>query len=255
MNIVIIEDEKITARDLARTLKSVNPDIDIVSILHNVEDAIDFFSQPTELDLIFSDIQLGDGLSFNIFERIDIQTPIIYCTAFDNYALEAFKTFGIDYILKPFTQETVAAALKKYNSVKRSFGNEGNEYAKLMSLLKQEIRPQKKTSSVIVQKGDKLIPLNGEDIAIFFIEHDAVFALTFDGKKHLLSHKLNALEEKFTPTFFRVNRQFLIHRKAVKDAAQYFNRKLLVNLHVPFKEQILVGKLKVTAFLNWLENT
>ncbi|MEM7658649.1 MAG: LytTR family DNA-binding domain-containing protein [Bacteroidota bacterium] len=254
MNIVIIEDEKRTAKDLARTIQAVRPEAEIVEILPSVEEALEFFSQPVELDLIFSDIQLGDGLSFEIFEKTNLQVPIIYCTAFNHYALEAFKTLGIDYLVKPFSKSTVEMALNKYETIKDAFRPPQESVMDLMAVLKQQLKPAK-TPSVIIQQGDKIIPLSIETIALFSIEHEVVYAYTFGGKRHPLTHKLNDLEHKYAPEFFRANRQYLVSRKAVKDASHYFHRKLLVHLTIPFSEQILVGKLKVTAFVEWLANS
>jgi two-component system, LytTR family, response regulator LytT len=253
MKIIIIEDEKLTAKDLAKTIKGIEPDIEIVALLHSVEEAIDFFQSKPELDLIFSDIELGDGLSFEIFEKTQNRIPIIFCTAFNEYALEAFKTVGIDYLLKPFSKATVEKALEKYHSLKEKLAPQNDALPNLMSLLKNQLFPAK-TPSVIMQQGNKIIPLEGDKIALFYIEDNTVFAYTFDQKRHLLSHKLDALEYTFSPTFFRANRQFLVNRKAIKDASHYFNRKIVINLSLPFNEQIIVGKLKVTAFLDWLAN-
>ena len=253
MKIVIIEDEKLTAKDLAKTIKGIDSDIEIVTLLHSVEEAIDFFSTNPKLDLIFSDIELGDGLSFEIFEKVNNRIPIIFCTAFNEYALDAFKTVGIDYLLKPFSKITVEKSLEKYYSLREKLIPQNNALPDLMNLLKTQLFPSK-TSSVIMQLGDKIIPLEGNAIALFYIEDNAVFAYTFNQKRHLLSQKLDILEKTFHPTFFRANRQFLINRKAIKDASHYFNRKIVVNLTLTFNEQIIVGKLKVTAFLDWLAN-
>ena len=251
MKIVIIEDEKLTAKDLAKTIKGIDLDVEIVALLHSVEEAIVYFKTKPELDLIFSDIELGDGLSFEIFEKINNRIPIIFCTAYNEYALEAFKTVGIDYLLKPFSKITVEKSLEKYHSLKERLTSQEDTIPNLMSLLKNQLFPIK-TPSVIMQQGDKIIPLDGDKIAFFYIEDDYVFAYTFDQKSHILSQKLDVLEKTFSPSFFRANRQFLINRKAVKDASHSFNRKIEVNLLFPFKEQIIVGKLKVTAFLDWL---
>jgi two-component system, LytTR family, response regulator LytT len=253
MKIVIIEDEKLTAKDLAKTLKIVEPDIDIVAMLHSVEEAVDYLKTQPTIDLIFSDIELGDGLSFEIFEKMNTQTPIIFCTAYNQYALEAFKTVGIDYILKPFNKLAIEKTLLKFHAFKENFAAPKDDYADLLSALKQKIAPA--NPSVLIHQGDKIIPLNGKAIALFFIEDDYTFAYTLEGKKHLLSQNMDSLENTFAPDFFRANRQFLVNRKVVKDASHYFNRKIVVNLNIPFPEQILVGKLKVTAFTSWLVNT
>jgi two-component system, LytTR family, response regulator LytT len=254
MKIVIIEDEKLTAKDLAKTIKGIDSDIEIVALLHSVEEAIDFFKTNPDLDLIFSDIELGDGLSFEIFEKVNNQTPIIFCTAFNEYALEAFRTVGIDYLLKPFSKKMVEKSLEKYHSLKEKLAPQEDTIPNLMSLLKSQLFPTK-TPSVIMQQGDKIIPLEGDKIALFYIEENSVLAFTFDQKSHLLSQKLDVLEKTFYPTFFRANRQFLVNRKAIKDASHYFNRKIAINLTLPFDEKIIVGKLKVTAFLDWLANS
>ncbi len=254
MKIVIIEDEKLTAKDLARTILGIEPDIEIVATLHSVEDAMSFFKNKTGIDLIFSDIELGDGLSFEIFEKLHVQTPIIFCTAYDQYALEAFKTVGIDYILKPFSKQTVEKALEKFQNLKSNLAPSqslDSAMPSLLDLLKNQLYPVK-TPSVIIQQGDKIIPLDTSSVALFYIDETAIFAHTFEGKKHILSQKLDVLEQSLGTNFFRANRQFLVNRKAVKDASHYFNRKILVNLNIAFEEQIVIGKLKTTAFIDWL---
>ena len=253
MKIVIIEDEKLTAKDLAKTINVVEPDFEIAAVLHSVEDAIDFFKTKPEIDLIFSDIELGDGLSFEIFKKLQISTPIIFCIAYNQYALEAFKAVGIDYLLKPFSKHSVGKAIEKFYLLKGKHTKQENEFSDLMSLIKNQLNPNR-NPSVIIQQADKIIPLDASKIALFYIEDDNVFAFTFDKSKHLLNQKLDVLEKQFSPTFFRANRQFLVNRKAVKDASHYFNRKIVINLHFPFQEQIVVGKLKVTAFVEWLAN-
>jgi DNA-binding LytR/AlgR family response regulator len=249
MKIIIIEDEKLTAKDLTDTIKAIEPGVEIVAMLHSVQDALDFFKNKVEVDLIFSDIELGDGLSFDIFQKVDIQAPIIFCTAYQQYTLDAFQTSGIDYVLKPFSKLSIERTLMKYNSLKNNFQKTSNDFVTLLASLKNNLNGS--NPSVIIHQGDKIIPISGADIAFFYIENDCVFAHTFDQKRYLVNQKLESLESTFV-NFFRANRQYLINRKAVKDASQYFNRKLLANLTIPFKEQIVIGKLKTTEFLNWL---
>lgn len=251
MKVLIIEDEKITARDLAKTICKINPDAEIIGMLHSVQAGVDFLKQPHDLDVIFSDIELGDGLSFEIFEQVKNTIPIIYCTAFNQYALEAFGTLGIDYLLKPFTLQTVENALDKYQQIKQRFTAENPDYSALAAIIRQGAGTVS-TPSVIVHQGDKIIPIKGEDVALFYIDHEVVFAFTFDQKKLLVSSNLNDLEEKFHPGFYRANRQYLINRKAIQDASHYTHRKLLVNLNIPFPDKITVGKVKTSAFIEWL---
>ncbi len=254
MKIIIIEDEKHIATDLVNTLKAVGSDIEIVEVLNSVATAVSFFNNKIEADLIFSDIQLGDGLSFEIYEQLNINIPIIFCTAYNEYALEAFKTNGIDYVLKPFSRKTIRLALEKYEQLKTQFETPKNDYAALMQLITQQNQntPPTKPKSIIVKKGEHYIPIDFNQIALFYVEDSYTFAHTFEKKRYLVSQKLEQLETDTGNNFYRANRQFLVNRKAIKDAVQYFNRKLLINLTFPFKEQITVGKLKVTDFLSWL---
>ncbi len=253
MKIIIIEDEKLTAKDLAKTIEDIAPEIEIVSILQSVENAIAFLKTNPQLDLIFSDIELGDGTSFEIFEKLQLKIPIIFCTAYNQYALDAFKTYGIDYVLKPFSRQSIENALLKFQTIKEELSSKEENYNDLMQVLKQKLNP--KSQSVIVHQGDKIIPLNTKDIALFYISNESVFAYTFQGKKYVVSQNMESLEHSFTPDFFRANRQFLVNRTAIKDASLFFNRKIVINLSIPFEEQIAVGRLKVSAFTDWLQNS
>jgi two-component system response regulator LytT len=251
MKIAIIEDEKLVAKDLARTISDIDPSAQIVANIESVEDGIQFFLDKPDIDLIFSDIQLGDGLSFEIFEKTENQIPVIFCTAFNQYAMDAFNTIGIDYILKPISAQNVEKALLKYEVIKNNFKVDNIGVTKLFNTIKAQLQTHK-IPSVIIHKGDKIIPLEGDKIALFYIDNGLVFAYTFDQKKMMVNKKLDSLEEQYSPIFFRANRQFLINRKAVIEASQYFHRKLLINLNIPFKDEITVGKEKVTEFLDWL---
>jgi len=195
---------------------------------------------------------LGDGLSFDIFQKIDNNVPIIFCTAYQQYTLEAFKTAGIDYILKPFNKLSVEKTLLKYKNLKEQFSQSSSNFDAVVSTIKNNLTST--NPSVIIHQGDKIIPINSQQIALFYIENDITFLHTFDNKRHAINQKLEVLEKMFSLTFFRANRQFLINRKAVKDASQYFSRKMVANLTISFSEQIIIGKLKTTEFIKWLEN-
>lgn len=252
LKVVIIEDEEFTAKDLADTIKKIDSDIKIVTILASVEEALDYFKSNDDFDLVFSDIQLPDGLSFDIYKAVKINVPVIFCTAYDQYALNAFEVNGIDYLLKPFNKASVAKALDKYVALTSRNKTPDSNFENLIQKLEQKFN--RKSNSIIVHKGDKILPIELNQIALFYIEDEYVFALTFDSKKYLLSHKLDELENLCGNDFFRANRQHLVNRKSIIDASKYFNRKILVNVKVDYPEQILVGKLKVTSFLQWLTN-
>jgi two-component system, LytTR family, response regulator LytT len=252
MKIIIIEDEKITANDLAGTITSLEPEAKIVAILCSVKSAINYFQNNETPDLIFSDVQLGDGLSFEIFKVLKVMAPIIFCTAYDEYALNAFKTNGIDYILKPSTTKSISEALNKYRNLKQTFSVTNIQYKTILDALKQREAP--KSSAVLVHYKDKIMPVRIEEIAFFYIENEVTHLLSFDKKTYSINKKLDELEQICGNDFFRANRQFLINRKAVVDASHFFTRKLVVNISVPFQEQIIVSKEKTPSFLKWLEN-
>jgi len=253
MKIIIIEDEKFTAEDLAKTISSVASDAEIEALIYSVGDAISYFKKNEAPDLIFSDIQLGDGLSFKIFKSVNVDAPVIFCTAFDEYALNAFKTNGIDYILKPYTRKTIAGALDKYRNLRQSFLGNASQYDAVLEALKNRDTP--KSATILVHHKDKILPIKLENIALFYIEDEMTHLLTFDNKIYFINKKLEDLDKASGNSFFRVNRQHLINRKAIDYVSHYFSRKLSINIVVPFKEKIIPSLNKTQEFLNWLENT
>ena len=253
MKIVIIEDEKITAAELAGTITAVEPDAEIIAILGSVKTAIAYFQKNTAPDLIFSDVQLGDGLSFEIFKACKISAPVIFCTAYDEYALNAFRTNSIDYILKPSTSQTIADALDKYRNLRQTFSSGIDyQYKGILDALMNREAPR--AASVLVHHKEKILPVRIEDIALFYIENEVTHLLTFDMKVYSINKNLEELESLSGNSYFRVNRKCLVNRKTVIDASHYFSRKLTVNISVPYKDKITVSKEKTPQFLNWLES-
>lgn len=253
MRIIIIEDECLTANDLADALKQLDPTIIIDAILSSVKQASEYFNHNEFPDLIFSDIQLGDGLSFEIFKENDVTIPIIFCTAYDEYALEAFKTNGIDYILKPFTNESLNKTLQKYKQLQRRFSKETYSYENMISLLQKKIVPKK--TSVLVYQKEKIIPLAVSEIALCFVHNKITLLACFDQQNYMISQSLDELEEICGDNFYRANRQYLINRNAIKEVSHYYARKLLLKPTIQFKGDITVSKEKATIFLNWLSNS
>jgi len=250
MKIVIIEDEQLTADDLSETILKVSPEVLIIARLSSVKDAVAWFRKNEQPDLIFSDIQLGDGLCFEIFRKHPITTPVIFCTAFDEYALTAFKAHGIDYILKPFDEQTIAGALTRYKELERKFLGNNKQIETILQLF--ENRKNQKQGSVLVYHKDKILPIKLQDIALFYLEHEITYIITFGQKTFTISKSLEELEEIAGNSFYRANRQYLVNRKAIKEASQYFARKLSIALSIPFIETITISKVKVPDFLNWL---
>lgn len=252
MQIVIIEDEKLTADDLAASINSIEPGSQITAILGSVKEAIKYFRGNVEPDLVFSDIQLGDGLSFEIFRSVNFSAPVIFCTAYDEYALNAFKTNGIDYILKPFTSKTIEEALQKYHNLRQSFTNNTLQYEAVLKALMNNASPR--TTHILIHHKEKILPVKIEEIALFYVENEVTRLLTFEKQSYSTDKTLEELEVVTGNNFFRVNRQCLVNRKAVIEASRYFSRKLAVNITVPFKDTITVSKEKIPLFLHWLES-
>jgi len=250
MKIVIIEDEQLTADDLSETILKVFPGAQIIARLRSVKDAVAWFRKNEQPDLIFSDIQLGDGLCFEIFKKHPLTTPVIFCTAYDEYALSAFKANGIDYILKPFDEQAIANSLTRYKELERKFLGNNQQIEKILQLF--DNRKNQNRGSVLVYHKDKILPVKLDDIALFYIDHEITYLITLGQKSFTISRTLEELEEIADNSFYRANRQYLVNRKAIKEASQYFARKLSITLSIPFSETITVSKVKVPDFLNWL---
>lgn len=254
MTIVIIEDEVKTAKALGQLILSIRPDAQILSYIQSIDGAVSYLTENAQPDLIFMDIQLADGLCFEIFKSVEVVSPVIFCTAFDNYAIEAFKSNGIDYILKPFSREDIAQAILKTTELKNFFQRNKKNLPDFDFLLTRHGEETGKRS-FLVFKNNKYVTVQTENIAFFFIKYDAPSIMTFDKTEYPLTQSLDEISKLLSPSqFFRVNRQYLVNFSAVKEAEHYFSRKLLLKLTVPTEEKLLVGKEKVTAFLNWLEN-
>lgn len=248
MKIVIIEDERLTAADLQATIITIDATIEIIQIIKSVAEGISFFTQNKEVDLIFSDIRLGDGLSFEILSKLKV--PVVFCTAYDEYALTAFKANGIDYILKPFTEKEVHQAIEKFKQLKGDPSeNIQKQYAALAEIFKHSTS---KPASLLIRHRDMIIPIKFEQFALFYLENNIVNAITFDGETYQPSKSLDELEQVAGDTFFRVNRQYLIQRNAVKHASNILSRKLSISVNVPHNADILISREKSPQFLRWL---
>ena len=251
MRVVIIEDEVLTAEDLKESIQQLDNTVEVVAVLKSVKEAVTYFQQNDMPDLIFSDIQLGDGESFDIYRTVEVSAPVIFCTAYDEYALQAFKTNGIEYILKPFTNASIADAIRKYNNLRRQFSGAGidNPANTIAETVQQHTS---KPAAILVYYKDKIVPVRLDSIVLFYIEKETLYLMTFDRQHYYLKKSLEDAEQLCGNDFFRVNRQFLVNRKAIKDASHYVARKLSVNLSVPFKEVITISKEKAPQFLAWL---
>lgn len=248
--VVIIEDEPAIARNLSYLINEIAHEANVLVALESVKESIEWFNSNNNYDLILSDIRLSDGLSFEIFQQVNINVPVIFITAYNEYALDAFKANGIDYILKPFDEEDLKLALTKF----KNFGSKNVfNQADILKLL-QSIKPETQShkQSLLVHYRDKLIPVNISDIHFFFSKNEIVHA-HLQNIQYIIDGTLEKLEQQLNPLqFFRANRQFIINRKSIIEVHFYFNGRLLLNIHPEPPEKILISKARVPEFKEWM---
>jgi len=251
MNIIIIEDEIKTAKSLENIILGLRPEAKIIGKCQSVESSIKALSADNKPDLIFMDVQLADGLCFDIFQAVEVASPVIFCTAFDEYSLEAFKNNGVDYVLKPFSKDDIREALIKVDGLKNFF--QKKSIPDLSELLLKLNPPATKTS-FLVFRNQKYSTVQVENIAFLYIRYDDTVIVCFDKESYSINKSLDQIASIVSPKqFFRVNRQYLVNFKAIKEVEPYFMRKLHVKLVVETPEKLLVNKEKAHGFLSWME--
>jgi DNA-binding LytR/AlgR family response regulator len=251
MNVLIIEDEPHTAQLLKEIIEQDNEFI-VINSLDSIADTVSFVSkQYRNIDLIFLDINLADGHSFEIFRHIDISIPIVFCTAYDEFTLQAIKNNGIDYILKPFKDEEIQNALNRF---KQLVGNIRNKIIPAFTNALSQSNSSTYQESFLTQQKAKSVVVYTKDIAIFAIEHETVYLYTFDKNKYPVFKNMEYIESVCDPKqFFRINRQMLLNRNNVISIEPYFNRKVITHLKVNADEKAIVSRLKVSPFKEWIE--
>jgi len=250
MKVVIIEDEKLSAEHLALLLKKVDASIEIVKYIDTVKSTVKIFQDGLRCDLIFMDIHLADGNSFAVFDQIAIETPIIFTTAFDNYAIQAFKQNSIDYILKPVSFQDVQIALDKFN--KQQQLNNENVIKNIASAF-QQLTHQYKTR-FIVKTGETIDSIPIEDIHHFETKESLTSLLTKNGKRYIVDYTLEELEALLQPqNFFRINRKIILHIQAIKKVKNYSNSRLIVSADRIQGDEQIVSRERVVEFKKWLD--
>jgi DNA-binding LytR/AlgR family response regulator len=253
MNALIIEDEPHARVELKRLLKKVMPELSIVAELDSIADAKVFLATAKPFDLVFADIQLSDGLSFDIFAHQEITQPIIFTTAYNEFAIKAFEMNSIDYLLKPIEETQLRKALAKLEKVKDSYRQASfmETAMKLKSLLldKQEYK-----SRFLIKTGDQFKHIPTGEIAYFTADDNVVYAITKQNQKMLVDYKMEALEQVLNPSeFFRINRGCIVHIQSIRKVHKYFNSRLSLDLDPKQPEPVLVSRLKVDGFLTWMD--
>ena len=252
MKVLIIEDEAPAFRRLQTVLEEVRPDADIVDVIDTVAESAKWFQNHLAPDIVFMDIQLSDGISFEIFDRVKIECPVIFTTAFDEYMLRAFKVNSIDYLLKPIKKEALALSLQKYDSMRNIFSSAlNNNLGELVKQIRLDDRQFK--SRFLVKIADTMISVETIDVAYFQTRHGVVHLVNREARKYIMDVTLDELMQQLDPqTFYRANRQFIVHFNAIIKTHRYHKGKLLVEVSPTCEEQIIVSSEKSSAFKQWL---
>jgi len=252
MKIVILEDEKLAAQRMQQLLKKCLPNLVLVATLQSVDSAISWFTNNPEPDLIFADIQLGDGLSFEVFEAGHIKAPIIFTTAFNEYAVRAFKHNSIDYLLKPIDQEELCVAIKKYTNSQRAEESTGISAATLAQAMKMMTANHK--SRFLIKVGDHLRPIDVSEVTFFYSAAKDTFLVNKAGRSYALDYSLDQLEQLLDPEkFFRISRRCLVSKSEITEVVVYSGSRLKVKANALGEEEAIVSRERVGEFKEWLE--
>ncbi|NER16401.1 LytR/AlgR family response regulator transcription factor [Spongiivirga citrea] len=250
MNVLIIEDELLAAEKIIHYLEKYSDSYTVAAHLYGIEEASSWLDQKQEeIDLIFMDIQLQDGLSFEIFNRVKVNKPVIFATAFDEYAIDAFKSNGIDYVLKPVTFIALSAALKKFEGLKAQF----SQPAAINTVI-NEIESSRYKSRFLVKLGNHIHSVKTENVNLFYAEGRTAYLVTDQSKKYIVDYRLEDLNSLLNPhNFFRVNRSFILNINAIEDVMVYSNNRLKIKTFASVESEIIVSREKVNAFKQWFE--
>ncbi len=251
MKVLIIEDEAPAFRRLQTILEDAVAEVKIVDVIDSVEEAVKWFRNHQSPDIIFMDIQLNDGISFEIFEQVDIQSPVIFTTAFDEYMLKAFKVNSIDYLLKPIKQEELKKSLDKYHRMRDQFGHQAVDMSQLLAQIQGDAKQYK--SRFLVRQGEKLISVETRHIAYFYTRNGVVHMVTDQGRNYLMDQTLEEIYTMLDPQkYYRANRQFIVSFDAITSVERYFKSKLIVELDPKSADEVIISAEKASEFKKWL---
>jgi len=254
MKVVIIEDEHPAVLKLEKMLQDYDKSIDIIAKLTSVKDSIDWITENTNsVDLYFMDIRLNDGLSFDIFKKVSLNKPIIFITAYNEYAIEAFKVNSIDYLLKPLSYADLTASLEKIKTLRDNLpSNEMQQYAEFASMLENVQKKYK--ARFLTRVGDHIKSVKTENIQLFYAEGRTVYIITSKGDRYIIDYTLEELTKHLNPEiFFRANRSFIVNINAIKDVLVYSSSRLSIKLNFAFDKEIIVSREKTALLKSWFE--
>ena len=252
MNVIIVEDEKSAIKNMIAMLHEIDPTISVIASIQTISEATKWITNNPPPELAFFDIQLADGHSFEIFKKTTVKFPIIFTTAYNEFALRAFKVNSIDYLLKPIKKKELVFAINKFKKINEDLILKNKNFIATMKTLNIEIKKSYK-KTILVKMFDGLIPIQTSSIAYFFIENGIVYGYSYDKVKFVINETLNQLEGQLSSSdFFRANRQYIVSRNSIKKAQNYFNKGYSLKLNPSKNEIILISKAKVSLFKNWL---
>ncbi|MFC5269740.1 LytR/AlgR family response regulator transcription factor [Adhaeribacter terreus] len=251
MKVFLIEDEEVAAARMEKLLRQLEPGLYIAGVADSIESSVEWLRQNPAPDLIFSDIHLADGSSFEIFKEVEVTAPVIFTTAFDQYALDAFKVNSIDYLLKPVKQAELEKSLEKWKRLRSQNTNPVIDYQQLLQALKPAQQHFQKR--LVIRYGPHIKTVEVADVAYFFTQEKVTFLCTFEGKKLPVDSTLDEQEKELDPTvFFRINRQFIINVKAIGNMLSYSKSRVKIELNPPSEIETIVSTERSATFKNWL---
>jgi len=251
MDVIIIEDEMLAAERLQSLIKNYDASINVVAVLESIEESVQWLQAKPHPDLLFVDIHLSDGHSFEIFKKINLQKPVIFTTAYDSYALDAFHLFSIDYILKPVTAEALASAMNKFKSLAAMAAV---NYTLLSDAVKENFGARYK-NRFLAKVGQRSFFLHADEVAYFFADNKIVYLVDKEGNRFIINFTLEKLEPLLDPhDFFRINRKMIIHSKVIEQVKPYFNNRLKLSLKgIKADEEIIISRERVADFKEWAD--
>ena len=258
MNILIVEDEDLAVKKIQKTLSSVDSEAVITGITDSIKSTVEWLQQHPQPDLILMDIELADGQSFEIFNLVDVKSPVVFTTSYDEYALKAFKVNSIDYLLKPVQKDELQSALNKYRKMKDSYTAkvEENKAVNLDSLVKElqnKLQPKEYRKRFLVKHTQKLVSIEIEEIAYFFSDGRLNFFKTTDNRKFVVDYTMDELEDMLDPKhYFRISRSFYVSINSIDKIDDYFGNRLILQLTPAVDKEALVSREKVTEFKKWM---
>ncbi len=252
MNIIIVEDEYLTANRIKKIIEDINPDYKILAIIRSVKQGLDWFSANPEPDLILSDIELGDGNCFQIYSQYTPQAPIIFLTAYNQYAIHAFKLNSIGYLLKPIRKKDIVENLEKFKALIKNNINS----PLLQNSTDKKVAAIETPNRFLIKQGLNLIPIPASEIILFYAESNLTYIITKQNNKFIIEHSLEYLESILEPNhYYRISRSFIVADYAIKNIKKYKSNRLILELSLPLEQDVIVSRRKVSNFKEWINNS